>query len=197
MIPAMRCLALLAPLLLGTSAVSASDTAPPGEADGVLPTFVRAEHGARSCWKTEISASHLAAEPNRTVKSVALSMQTEVSAPDEDWPEGRTLYNYDLSIAFADGRHGRALGNCLPHGPRSIACSVECDGGGAIVSHGAAGAADVDFGPTSYMRLSYCGEEVEAIRFQPQPTEARFTLQKRPENECPAVTMPDWDAGID
>ncbi len=191
------CLAALATLFLNTSASSASDAPQPDDADGALPSFVRAEHGARSCWKADISPSELAAEPHRTVKSVALSMQTEFYPPDAFRPRGQFLYNYDLSIAFSDGRRGRTLGNCIPHGPDSIACSVECDGGGAIVSHGAAGAVDLDFGPISYIRLNYCGEEGEAIRFRPEAVEARFMLRKRPGEECPAVTTPDWDAGID
>lgn len=197
MISTMRCLAALFPFLLSGSALLASDASQPSEMDGALPTFVRAEDGARSCWRTEISPSRLVAEPHRTVKSMALSMQTKFTSPDDAWPDGRILYNYDLSIAFSDGRRGRALGNCLPDGPGTISCGVECDGGGAIVSHGAGGVVDLDFGPTGYMRLNYCGEQGEAIRFRPEAAEARFTLQKRPEEECPAVTMPDWDAGID
>lgn len=192
-----RCLATLFPFLFSASSLLAADTFQPGKTDGALPTFVRAEDGARACWRTEIGPSQLVAKPNRTVKSMALSMQTQVSPPDEDWPQGRTLYNYDLSITFSDGRSGRALGNCLPDGPDSIACAVECDGGGAIVSHRDGGAVYLDFSQTNFIRLNYCGEQGDPIRFRPDVAEARFTLQKRPEEECPAVTMPDWDAGID
>lgn len=199
-----RCLGAVAVLLLGTSHLSASDVSQAGNADGVLSGFVRAEYGARSCWMAEVDPAQLAAEPHRTAKSVALSMQTEISPPDTDWPEGRTLNNYELAIDFTDGRRARALGNCLPHGADAlphgadaIACSVECDGGGVVVTHAGGGAIGVDFAPFGGIRLNYCGEPGEALRFRPTGSEARFTLSRRPQADCPTVTMPDWDAGID
>ena len=192
-----RLFGAISALLLGSSPLLASGTSETGNADGALPTFVRPEQDAKACWRTQTSAAQLAAEPHRRAQSVALSMQTQISPPDEDWPEGRTLYNYELAIIFADGRSGRALGNCLPHGADAISCSVECDGGGALVTHAERGSVNVDFSAFSGIRLNYCGEAGEALWFQPTAEERRFVLQQRPESECPAVTMPDWDAGID
>lgn len=179
---------------LSSHSAVAEDT---GNTDGALPSFVRAEHGAKSCWMTQIPPAQLEAEPGRRAKFVALSMQTEVTPADTDWAGGRTLYNYELSIAFTDGQNSRALGNCLPYGTGKISCSVECDGGGAVVSHADNGAVDVDFAPFGGIRLNYCGEGGDPLRFEPAPEEARFTLQRRPDAECPSVDMPDWDAGID
>lgn len=187
----------VAALLLGTSCLFASDVPQAGNTDAILSSFVRAEDGARTCWMAEVSPAQSSAERNRTAKSMALSMQTEVSPPDTDWSEGRTLFNYELSIGFTDGRRARALGNCLPHGDGAISCSVECDGGGVVVTHAETGAVSVDFAPFDGIRLNYCGEPGEALRFRPTGREARFVLQRRPEAECPAVAIPDWDAGID
>ena len=187
----------LAAAFIGSHVVLASDAAPSAGDDGALPSFVRPTHEARACWKAEFSATQLASEKNRTVKSIALSMETAVAKPDADWPKGRTFYNYELSISFANGRHGRALGNCLPDGTNAIACGVECDGGSAVVTHAQAGAIDVDFKKSGGIKLHYCGEPGKKLRFRPKALEYRFQLQRRPDVECPAVTMPDWDAGID
>jgi len=183
--------------IIGSHAVLASDIAHSTSEDGILPSFVRPNHGAKACWSAEISAAKLASDKTRTVKSIALSMETAIAKPDVDWPKGRVLYNYELSIEFAKGRRGRALGNCLPDGNNAIICGVECDGGSAVVTHADVGAINVDFERSGGIKLHYCGEPGKKLRFRPTPFEYRFQLQRRPEAECPAVTIPDWDAGID
>lgn len=190
-------LVAFAATFIGSHPLLASDTAPSASEDGALPSFVQPAHGARACWRAEFSAAQLKSDRNRTVKSIALSMETAIKKPDANWPRGRILYNYDLSISFANGHHGRALGNCLPEGANAITCGVECDGGSAVVTHAHAGAIDADFRKSGGIKLHYCGEPGKKLRFRPKAFEYRFQLQRRPDAECPAVTMPDWNAGID
>lgn len=189
-----RCLSA-AIILLSSFAAGAGTLKEDLEHDGLLPTFVRPEHGAKACWARTYGAEHMAGLPDQKVAAMSLSLQFKREA--SRWSDERNMYNYHLDVRFRDGRKARALGNCLPEGDKGIWCGVECDGGSVDVYHAEEGAIVVDLEASGFIRLQYCGEDAERIVLRPGTADRQFRLLPLPEAECPEVEIPDMEANAD
>lgn len=165
--------------------------------DLALSEFVLPVIGSRACWKAEFEDSTPVTNPDEDIAAISFGMMYEWETGGY-WDQGRDLFSYELNVSFRDGANGRAVGNCLasPSGPPH--CSVECDGGGVEIAKADDGSLTLDLTRHGFIRLRYCGEDIEENRvFSGIGGLKSFNLKQVPPKQCAPIYKPDYDSGID
>lgn len=184
--PPTRCALLL---WLGIAALWAASAVgqpiTPGE-EGALAKFLPPEPGRNICYARVYTAEHLKAHPEQTVTEMAFRLAYYRHEPDEYYKEGQRNYYFALlAKRRGSSRTLTALGECTPSGDR-IACGVECDGGGVVVSRRPPDRILVSLGENGRIRMSEGCDEEDAVDLESGKDDREFLLTRIEDAACPA-----------
>jgi hypothetical protein len=172
-------------LLLALCPVAApADTVAVGK-EGRLLQVLKAEPGARACFRRVYDAKHLKAHPKQTVTEMEFRLAYHKFPADEFYPQGQRNYYFDLLVK----RRGHAEtasggGECAPQGDK-IFCGVECDGGGLNLEP-VNGGVRLSFGDMWGIRLSEGCDETDEGNAELTPGADDKTFLLTPIADCPA-----------
>ncbi|MDB5507236.1 MAG: hypothetical protein JWR75_1874 [Devosia sp.] len=187
----MRHLIVALTLLLAVPASAQEDLS-------ALEAFVPRINDARACWATAFGQSYLAEHPRQQVTSMRFGIQFAAEPATVEHPPGPPLWNFELGVTLrgSDAEHV-AQGNCYTNASGTIACLVECDGGGVDVGKLANGDVSVDLTDTGFIRLLACGGDSTGAMLLTSTVANSYQLQSVAPASCARIIAPGGDAEVE
>lgn len=175
--------------LLGTPALAQD-----ARTERIFAPFVKAEPGARACWRRQYSADHLAQHPDQLVTDIEFRLAYEVFGPEQGFDEPVHARPFQLLVSRrGDDRRLVAAGDCLSQPDGRIFCGIECDGGGVYLRERTQGRILIGFEDMWGIAVSECGSDHEdgyAEPLEPGKDDKEFLLSRVGDAQCPQSR--DW-----
>jgi hypothetical protein len=147
-------------------------------AAGELENFVAAQNGALSCWSRNYDRAHMAAHSDQTVTDMRLGIRYQTPlAGDTNSP-----YAFALAVNARTVK-GVTRGECTNEGGK-IACRVECDGGGVVVSAAKNGNVLLDLTRSGFIQLSEACSESDTTLLEAGKDDKSFLLNTAQPSAC-------------